>query len=309
MNKMERFRAAVAGEPVDRPPRTCWAHFMTETLGGAEHAKRHIAYQDEYDWDILKVVNDFHYPFPEDVETITGPADMEKFAIAGMSEYLFSEELACLEVLRAKYGTGLPIVLTTFDPLRQIVRRAGARSLPILAACPEDTLRMLHQVCETMCTYMQALRAAGCDGIFLSVNSANVVPSRLAVDDAFYEKFMRPFERQMLEAMTGMVRMIHLHGEPVTLKRMQDYPVDVISVSDRLPNNPSLAAVKRETGKSVIGGIDESRIVDMTPDELRAQIADTQKQVDGTGVIVAPGCTIPAWTPAHLLRILADPNS
>lgn len=309
MNKLDRFRAAVAGDPVDRAPRTCWAHYMTETLGGEEHARRHIVYQNEYDWDILKVVNDFHYPFPEGVESIGGPEDMERFQVAPMSDYLFAEELKCLGILREEYGRETPIVFTTFDPLRQVVRQAGARVMPTLLAHPQETLRMLQVISETMCTFMAALREAGLDGVFFSVNSGNKAPSPLALEDEVYTTFMRPFEIEMLEAMTGMVRMIHLHGAPISMDRFGDYPYEVLSVSDRLEGNPGLREGHELTGKCVIGGIDESRIADMAPDELRAQIADTKAQLNERNQIIAPGCTIPIWTPARLLHILADTST
>lgn len=305
MNRQDRFRAAVAGDPVDRVPRTCWAHYMTETLGGAEHARRHIVYQDEYDWDILKVVNDFHYPFPDGVETIRGPGDMERFRPAPLTDYMFAEELICLRMLRDRYGPDLPIVFTTFDPWRQIVRRAGMACIPILKEHPDAALRMLRVVCDSMCAFMAALREAGCDGIFFSVNSGNLPGSALHADDETYARFMRPFEMQMLEAMEGMVRLIHVHGAPISLERFADYPVEVFSVSDRLKGNPSLAEVREATGKCVIGGVDESSIADMTPDELRHQIEDTLACCSDRGLILAPGCTIPIWTPAHLIRILA----
>ena len=306
MNKLDRFHATVAGEPTDRAPRTCWAHYMTETLGGEEHALRHITYQNEYDWDILKVVNDFHYPFPEGVESINGPEDMEKFQVASMSEYHFAEELACLNMLRQTYGTETPIVFTTFDPIRQIVRRAGANVLPTLLAHSQETLRMLRVISDTMCTFIAALREAGVDGMFLSINSGNLQPSPLASDDVVYETFLRPFEIELLEAMVGMVRMVHLHGAPISLERSRDYPFEVLSVSDRLTGNPTLKEAHELTGKCMIGGISESRIADMTPDELRSEIADTKAQLGERHQIIAPGCTIPIWTPAHLLHILAD---
>ncbi|MCB1496548.1 MAG: hypothetical protein KDJ86_12230 [Bauldia sp.] len=306
MDRQERFRAAVAGEAVDRVPRTCWTHYMTETLGGAEHARRHIIYQDEYDWDILKVVNDFHYPFPDGVETIRGPEDIDRFEPAPMTDYMFAEEIICLKMLREHYGPGMPILFTTFDPWRQVVRRAGMACIPILKAHPEETLRMLRAVGESMCAFMAALREAGCDGIFFSVNSGNQPGSPLHADDDTYELFMRPFEMEMLEAMAGMVRLIHLHGAPISLDRFADYPVEVFSVSDKLAGNPSLGAIREATGKGVIGGVDESRIADMTPDELRTQIRDTLATCGERGLILAPGCTIPVYTPAHLIRILAD---
>lgn len=305
MNKRELFQAAVAGEKVDRAPRTCWAHFMTENLGGAEHARRHIMYQDEYDWDILKVVNDFHYPFPKGLETISGPEDMAKFDVAPMTEYLFREELLCLQILRDHYGSDLPIVFTTFDPWHQIVRRAGRAAIPVLLAHPEDTLHMLRKVGESMCTFMGELRKGGCDGVFFGLNSCFLPPSPFAFDDNVYQTFMRPFEIEMLEAMSGMVRFIHAHGVPVGLDRLEGYPYEMISVSDGLEGNPSLAEARKATGKPFIGGINEGIIVGMTADEMRANIAHVLQETGEQGLILAPGCTIPEWTPAHLLHILA----
>lgn len=41
MNKRERFFAAVAGAPVDRPPLSVWMHFATAYMTGQEAAERH----------------------------------------------------------------------------------------------------------------------------------------------------------------------------------------------------------------------------------------------------------------------------
>lgn len=304
MKKKDRFQAALAGGPVDRAPRTCWSHYMTETLGGEEHARRHLVFQREYDWDICKVVNDFQYSFPNGVETINGPEDMNKFVELGLDDNLFAEEIECCRILRGNLGPDTPIVFTTFDPLRQIVRRAGASVMPTLLEHREDTLRMLQVVSASMCGFMAGLREVGCDGVFFSLFSGNMPPSKFAVDDDVYGTFMRPFELEMLTAMEGMARIIHVHGAPVSLDRVIDYPVDAISVSDRIAGNPSLTDVRDATGKCVMGGVDETLIAEMTPDELRAQIKDTIQAVGDRGLILAPGCTIPVWTPAHLLRIL-----
>ena len=196
-------------------------------------------------------------------------------------------------------------MFTTFDPWRQIARRAGADCIRVLKAHPVETLRMLRVVGDSMCAFMGELRKAGCDGVFFSVNSGTQPPSALHADETTYQTYMRPFEQEMLEAMAGMVRFLHVHGAPISLARFADYPVEVFSVSDREKGNPSLTEVRALTGKTVIGGVDESRIADMTPDELRRQIDDTLSVNGGRGLILAPGCTIPIWTPAHLLRVLA----
>lgn len=305
MNKRERFLAAVSNAPVDRAPRTCWTHFMTETLGGDEHAKRHLLYQREYDWDICKMVNDFQYPFPEGVESIYGPQDIERFGENTLDAPLFSGEIRAVEILRAELGPETPIVFTTFDPLRQIIRRAGISVLSTLLANKEVTLRALGAINATLMRFMQAMKTAGADGVFLAINSAHAPGTSMAVDDDIFETFMKPFEIELLDSMEGMTRFLHVHGNAIRLDRIIDYPFEVVSVSDRIEGNPTLTALRAATGRCIMGGVDETRIGRMTPQELRDQIDDTFNVVGERNFILSPGCTIPVWTPAHLLRILA----
>jgi uroporphyrinogen decarboxylase len=63
-----------------------------------------------------------------------------------------------------------------------------------------------------------------------------------------------------------------------------------------------LLEVARAHGRPVCGGIDEAAITSATPDEAAAQAIDAVRQLDGQGVIVAPGCVIPVATPAASIR-------
>ena len=304
MTRMQRFHAAVAGEPVDRVPCTGWVHFITEELGGTEHALRHTRWVRDHDWDICKIVNDFHYPFPEGAERLRGVDDMLRFAPASLDEPAFAEELKAIRLLRAEFGPDMPIILTVFEPLRQIVRRAGMPSLQLILDNPQPALRMLDTVAETTARYMGAIRDAGCDGIFLACTGGLRPPVRFGLSDEHYARFVKPYERAMLEAAAGMVRIVHAHGAPIDVDRVIDLPCEVLSLSDRLPGNPSLAQLRRKTDRCLMGGIDESRIHDMSQQELEEQIADAIRQLDGHKMILSPGCTLPAWTPAHQLHLI-----
>jgi uroporphyrinogen decarboxylase len=55
-----------------------------------------------------------------------------------------------------------------------------------------------------------------------------------------------------------------------------------------------------------MGGIDESRIHDMTSGELSIQMRNAVEQAGRERLILAPGCTLPAWVPAHQLRRLRE---
>ncbi|MCL4744061.1 MAG: hypothetical protein KJZ83_01480 [Burkholderiaceae bacterium] len=306
MTRMQRFRAAVSGAPVDRPPCLSWSHFASDELGGTEHAMRHARYVRDNDWDVCKIVNDFRYPAPEGLETIAGPADMLRFKREPMTASSFSEELKCIRLLRAEFGPDMPIMLTTFDPFQQVMRRVGYTKARLVFAHPREALSMLDAVCSTMVEYMHEVRAAGCDSVFFSVNSAILPPNSRGIDDATFREFFRPFELRMLEAMQGMVRILHIHGTQLDVSRVIDYPVEVISVSDRLPGNPSLAQLRKMTPKPLMGGIDESTIVEKSLPELRAEIHDCIGQIGRERFILSPGCTVPTQTPWYLLRAIRE---
>lgn len=304
MNRMQRFRAAIVGAPVDRPPCTAWVHFGTDRLGGTEHAMRHARFVRDCDWDICKVVNDFRYPLPEGMETLTGPADMLRFEHEPMSRASFSEELKCIRLLRAEFGNEMPIMLTTFDPFQQVMRRVGYTRAPLVFAHSRESLRMLDAVCRTMEDYMGAVRQAGCDAIFFSVNSAITPPQSRGIDEPTFREFFRPFELRMLEAMSGMMRVLHVHGTNLDVSRVLDYPVEAISVSDRLAGNPSLARLRTMTDKCLMGGVDESTIVEKSLPELREEIHDAVRQAGRERFILSPGCTIPTQTPWYALETI-----
>ena len=70
MNKRERFYAAVRGEKIDRPPVTAWVHFLSDHLSGEQTAALHRCFAEAYDWDVVKVMNDYRYPIPAGVHTL-----------------------------------------------------------------------------------------------------------------------------------------------------------------------------------------------------------------------------------------------
>lgn len=306
MDKRERFMAAVAGAAVDHPPCTAWVHFATDRLGGAEHARRHARFVRDCDWDICKVVNDFRYPAPAGLETLAAPRDMLRFEPMPLASESFSGELECIRLLRAEFGDAMPIMITSFDPFQQVMRRVGYTRARFVYQHRTEALQMLDAVCDTLCRYMGALRAAGCDAVFFSINSAIRPPSGRGVDDETYRTYLRPYELRMLEAMQGMVRVLHVHGTHLDMTRVLDYPCEVISVSDRLDGNPSLRELRSMTPRCLMGGIDESRITEVSLPELRAQVLDCVAQVGRRNLILSPGCTIPTQTPWYMLQAIRD---
>jgi uroporphyrinogen decarboxylase len=306
MTKRERFEAAIAGRPTDRPPVTAWVHFVTDESPPEVFADRAAQFFERLDFDICKVVNDYRYPLPHGLETIDGPEDMLRFRRVSMDHPAFVKQPRAIRLLRERLGPDVPILDTGFDPFQQVMRKVGYDRARVVFAHPEAAAGMLEEVCATMEDFMAALRGAGCDGVFFSINGAITGGSR-AVDQATYERFMRPYDLRMLAAMAPMVRILHVHGAPVDVTRVLDYPFEALSVSDRLAGNPSIADLRKLTDRCLMGGVNEVLIAERSVDALRAEVRDTVLQNGGIErLIIAPGCTIPTQTPSFLLRAMVE---
>jgi uroporphyrinogen decarboxylase len=126
------------------------------------------------------------------------------------------------------------------------------------------------------------------------------------VSREIYERFQRPFSLRLLEAARGSVRVLHVHGAGLEFERVLDYPVEAWSWSDRLPGNPTLAELRARTPHCLMGGLDETQFSERSRPLLAAQIDDALAQAGRSGFILAPGCTVPSFSPQRLLRHLRD---
>ncbi len=75
MNKVDRVRAALAGEPVDRVPASFWLHFPDAMKRGPASIQAHMQYLADTDVDFLKIFNE--HPYQTNVE-IKAPADWKE---------------------------------------------------------------------------------------------------------------------------------------------------------------------------------------------------------------------------------------
>jgi len=306
MNKRERFYAAVRGEEIDRPPVTAWVHFLSDHLTGEQTAALHRCFVETYDWDVVKVMNDYRYPIPAGVQTLEDAASLRAFRRLGLDEPCFEQQLKCLVTLRAALGPDIALIDTGFDPYQQVLRNVGFDQAQHLWKHKSEALRALHAVAENICRYIKAVKAQGVEAYFLSINGAIREGFPRGSNQQVYETFQRPFELQLLEAAEGMVRILHVHGVGLDLGRVLDYPCEVISISDRLSGNPSLAELRKITRKCLMGGIDETRFQERNLPAVAREVDDALAQAGRRNFILAPGCTIPSFTPKRSLMFLRD---
>ena len=306
MNKRERFFAAVRGEDIDRPPVTAWVHFLSDHLSGEQTAALHRSFLETYDWDVAKVMNDYRYPIPAGVHTLEDPASLRAFGALGLDEPCFDEQLKCLATLRTALGPDIALIDTGFDPYQQVLRNVGFDQAAHMWKHQAESLRALETVAENTCRYIKAVEAQGVEAFFLSINGAIREGFPRGSNRQIYETFQRPFELKLLHAAAGMVRILHVHGTGLDIDRVLNYPCEVISISDRLPGNPSLAELRTINTKCLMGGIDETKFPERNLPAIAREVDDALAQAGRRNFILAPGCTIPSFSPKRSLKFLRD---
>src|SRR5690606_14481632 len=126
------------------------------------------------------------------------------------------------------------------------------------------------------------------------------------VSEEIHQTFQKPFDLELLRAAEGMVRVLHVHGAGIDLQRIGDYPYDVLSVSDRLSGNPSLADLRRFTDKCLMGGIDETKVQERSLPLIQQEVDDAIAQAGRERLLLSPGCTVPSFSPKRSLAFLRE---
>lgn len=303
MNPRERFHAAIRGEPVDHPPVVAWCNLVTDAVDGVENARRQMTFYETCGWDFCKAMNDYRFVPPTGVETIASPADMLTFVRQPMTDRIFAEQLACLRIMRDRLPPDVPLVDTLFEPFFSVLFGVGFSRAAFIRSHPAEATSMLGAITDTLVDYIAEVRRIGVDGMLYATNACILPPSSRGISDEEFRVFHEPYDRRLLDAMDGMVRIVHAHGNPLDLSRIMDYPFDVLSWSDRLAGNASVADVRRTTTKCLMGGIDESRLHERSLPEIRAEVADAITQNGGArNFIVSPGCNVaPGTAKRHLI--------
>jgi uroporphyrinogen decarboxylase len=73
MDKIKRVDNVLDNIGVDRPPVSLWYHFGIQHAGGEQFARITLEYFNTYDFDFLKVMNDYFFLIPGKVSNATWP--------------------------------------------------------------------------------------------------------------------------------------------------------------------------------------------------------------------------------------------
>ena len=301
MNKIERVTNALKGEEVDRPPFSFWYHFGLQHMPGKVHAEAETDFYRAYDPDFLKVMSDYPYPLPQGIEAVATEDDWRRIEPVGGKDKSWHEQLTALSIINDRIGKEALFIETIFSPwttARRMTRTGNI--IEVRKRHPEALLSAMDAIATSLADYAKEAIARGAAGIFLSLGAAT--------DDVMsseeYDMWGRPFDLKVFEAVReAPFNVMHIHGKRIHFDSLLDYPASAINWS-HFATPPSLNEGRAVSGKTVMGGVDESVAAYLSPPEIRKQVATALQEVGTRGLIITPGCSVPTDTPESTLRAI-----
>ncbi len=293
MNKLELVDRVLAGEEAQRPPVSMWYHFGTQHGSGAQFARTTLDFFDYYDFDFLKVMNDYFYQPPDGIDAIRTAKDLESLTRFDVSQSLWQEQFKAIGLIGEELKGKARFIDTVFDAWQSINRNLAAENMKqLMTDAPDALLAALDRVSDNLIDYAKTVIGLGASGIFLSIPAGSEIVTR----DEFLT-FVKPFARKVLEATNPLAKMntLHVHGKELFFEEALDLPAPVFNWWDRGPAGPSLQWVKDRIPGCVMGGIDQTIVARRTRAFLKEHVREGIELGGDRRFFLANGCTIDSW--------------
>ena len=304
MTKIERIDTVLNGDKPDRAPVSLWYHFGSQFLSGRKFAEIVLSYYNHYDFDWLKVMNDYFYPMPKDLYELKSKKDLELLKPFDIKDSEWNEQLTALKLVRAELDGKAYFCDTIFDPYQELQRSPVGEHLPsLMNEEPDALLEALSIVTDNVIEYAKESLRSGSAGIFLSVLASSDQISR-----ENFLKFEKPFAMRVFDAVKdqGIMNTAHIHGHNIYTEDILDFPVSVLSWEDRVTGNPSMAEMKERFKGCVMGGIDNTSMTRKTPAYLINNTREGLEMGGDSRFFIANGCSSPGHMDPFSITAIVD---
>jgi uroporphyrinogen decarboxylase len=321
MTKAERVAAALARQPVDRPPVAFWRHVpdVDHTARGLADAM--LAFHRRWDLDLIKVMSSGVYCV-EDwgcevayMGAVSGAKQCTRHAVRSLADWArikpldagggaLGRELEAVRLIVRGRDDDAPVLHTLFSPLTIARKLAGDRVGTDLREHPDAVTPALDAITETVARYAEASLAAGAEGLFFATQAAT--PESFTREE--HDQLDLPRVRRILRFVEGRSRltMLHVHGDDPYLDAFGTVPAHALNWHDRTTPT-SLGAAARRFTTALAGGLDQHQTLRKeTPAAVAAETRDAITQTGGVGLIVAPGCVVPLDVPDASLAAVVE---
>lgn len=305
MDKIERVDRVLNGEAVDRPPVTLWYHFGVQHAGGEQFARITTEYFNYYDFDYLKVMNDYFYQPPQGLDAVKTKDDLKRIDHFDVDQSDWQEQFKALRIISEALQDKAYFIDTVFDPWQSMRRNMAGENIDALMVDePDALLEALDIVADNLIEYCKKSLSIGTAGIFMSLPAAGELISR-----ENFLRFVKPPVMKVFEAISALGKMntAHIHGEDLYFDDVLDFPVDIFSWWDRGPKGPSLKWVKERIKGCVMGGINQKTVARTTREFLRNHVREAIELGGKKRFFLANGCSSDTWGyPPSMLAIVDE---
>ncbi len=327
MTGLERYQAALRGEPVDRLPchpitmmfssRLIGRPFYDYVMDHRVMAEGQLAVVERFGVDVVQTISDpcrevhdlggqctyFPDEAPANDARFALLKDKAAFATLRPADPLgggrMHDRVQAVALLRQRVGQELSVQGWVEGPIALAVDLRGMQDLMLDTVLDPAFVRDLFAFCvDQEIAFAQAQVEAGADTIGIGDAAASLI------GEAAYRELVWPEERRLVEALHAMGVLVRLHicGNTTHLAAQIgalgcDY-VDIDYLCD-------LATARREMpATAILGNLEPTRyLLHGTPDEVYATLAECHA-ICGPRFVVGAGCEVPNATSADNFRAL-----
>lgn len=320
LSKRKRLEAVISGAAPDRVPVALWRHWPGDDQDAHALAAAHLKWQQDYDWDVLKVgpassysvvdwgVQDRWVGHIEGTRAYTHrpiqqAADWAKLQPLNPNQGMLAKQLDTLRLVKTAVGDTVPILATIFAPLSQAKHLADNEPmLTHLRREPALFRQGQETIVESTLRFIEAAKKIGIDGIFYAIQHARYP----LLSRAEYEVWGRPFDHQILNAVQDLwLNMVHLHSTDVMFDLVAEYPVQLLNWHDR-ETGITLSDGLQQFSGAASGGIDHWTLHQEAPENMLAEVEEAIGQVNGRRLLLGTGCVAMTTTPLRNIRALRE---
>lgn len=321
----EKLNMILAGEKPDCFAGSIWKHFYHKESTPEGLAEAMIGFQNEYDWDFMKINPRASYhmedwglkltwstdEFKKHIKTdfpVQEIEDWDKIDVLEPTASVLADHLKTITLIKKQYPKNLPLFMTVFNPLG-IGRYLAGSSEKLLDHIARDETRVmsaLERVTQTFEKYVQEVRNAGADGLFyatLEWASSDMITYEQ------YTKWCRPLDLRIIKAAgDDALNILHVCAGNNYLKELSDYPVQMINWEDANPTNINLDDSFEILGdKTAIAGLDyKGWLWHATPGEISSEMDKLKERMAGKKFIFGPGCAVDPEIPGENIRAVVN---
>jgi uroporphyrinogen decarboxylase len=308
LTKTERVFAALRGEDVDRVPVSAWWHDFPREWAADSLAEATLEAYRKYGWDFVKVnpracyyAEDWgaHYVIADGANKqpvltepgISSPEHLDRIKPLDVSKGAYGEQLEALRMVGAALAGEAPFIRPS-SPLAVVSRITGStKYVQRLMKEHADGLLEASTPSRSLAAYSRACLDAGAAGIFFATVEWG---TRDFISLADYNRFARPFDLRVLEAVQGApFNVFHVCRDNNHLLDLLDYPVSAFHWDALGNGNPGLPQVMKQTAAAVMGGVTHGDSMTSGSPAIIAKQAERALIVTGgRRFLLAPGCSI-----------------